>query len=360
MSIKSIARHAVGKAAAAYREEQKRKRYENAIRTHIRKTTDIEIPALSAELKREAEAYWSERGIILSSTDWHRYYYARTGKIDPRFVPDDVFHRIIRPKMNDIKMAAAWSDKAYTDWVVRDVRTVESVLRCVNGRLLDRNFELIDRADADRIMNGYEALVLKPSMFTDTGKNVVLQHAPFAIDDIIARYGKYFVVQLPLRQHPDLALLNASSVNTIRIDTVLLDKEAHAIPAFVKAGQPGDFTDNGGGEKRIFIGIENGRYTDFAFDHDCNKFYSIPSGYAFAGQKVPFLDEICRAAEKAHTRVPHFGLAFWDMSVDVNGEPVIVEMNLRYPDSYVPQVAAGPFFGDYTEDVLKYIKRENQ
>ena len=221
--------------------------------------------------------------------------------------------------MNDIHMAAAWSDKAYTDWVVREVKTVRSVVRCVNGRLLNEAFELIDRKAASVIMNSYEALVLKPTMFTDTGKNVVLAHAPFDIDKIIARYGRFFVVQIPLKQHPDMALLNESSVNTIRIDTILLDGEAHAIPAFVKAGQPGDFTDNGGGENRIFIGVENGRYTDFAFDHDCNKFFAIPSGYAFGGQEVPYVKEICRAAERAHTHIAHFGLAFWDMAVDENG-----------------------------------------
>ena len=358
MGLAGLAKKAARKAADNHRDAAAKKKFETAIQTHFRKSTDIkEFPELSEEQKQEARAYWKERGIELSTTDWHRYYYAKTGKVDPRFVPDDVFHRISRPRMNDIHMAAAWSDKAYTDWVVREVKTVRSVVRCVNGRLLNEAFELIDRKAASVIMNSYEALVLKPTMFTDTGKNVVLAHAPFDIDKIIARYGRFFVVQIPLKQHPDMALLNESSVNTIRIDTILLDGEAHAIPAFVKAGQPGDFTDNGGGENRIFIGVENGRYTDFAFDHDCNKFYSLPNGYAFAGQKIPFIDEICRAAEKAHTCVPHFGLAFWDMSVTPDGEPVIVEMNLRYPDSYVPQIGAGPFFGEYTEDVLKYIRR---
>ena len=233
MSITRFARKTIKRALGTYRENQSKKRFQTAIQRHIQKTTDTAIPELSAEAKQEALAYWKARGIELSSTEWHRYYYAKTGNFDPRFVPDDVFHRVIRPKMNDIRMAATWSDKAYTDWVVRDVKTVRSVVRCVHGRLLNEQFELIDRKAANAIMNGYEALVLKPTMFTDTGKNVVLAHAPFEIDDILAKYGQFFVVQIPLRQHPDMALLNESSVNTIRVDTVLFDKEAHAIPAIV-------------------------------------------------------------------------------------------------------------------------------
>lgn len=359
MGPMKIVKKAARKLKNSYKNRKLDQKFSRAIKTHFEKTTDTDFPELTAAQKREAEDYWKSFGISLSSTDWHRYYYAKTGTVDPRFVPDDVFHRIIRPKMNDIRMAASWSDKAYTDWVVRGVKTVRSVVRCVNGRLLNEQFQLIDRKDADRILNSFEALVLKPTMLTDTGKNVVLAHAPFSIDDIIARYGRFFVAQIPLKQHPDMALLNESSVNTIRIDTVLFDTEAHALTAFVKAGRPGDFTDNGGGEKdRVFIGIRDGRYADFAFDHDGNKFYSIPSGYAFAGQEVPCYRELCRAVERAHTAIPHFGLAFWDVTVDDNGEPTIVEMNLRYPDSYVPQIAAGPFFGAYTEEVLEYIKRK--
>ena len=359
MGARRLAKSMLKRMKHVHKEAVYKRKFDTAIKTHFQKTTDLQqFPVLTAAQKRDVEEYWSARGINLSSTDWHRYYYAKTGIEDPRFVPDDVFHRIIRPKMNDYKQATAWSEKAYTDWVVRGVKTVQSVVRCVNGRLLDEQFALIDQKTANSIMNKYEALVLKPTMFTDTGKNVVLALAPFEIKDIITRYGKRFVVQIPLKQHPDMGLLNESSVNTVRINTVLFDTEAHALPGFVKAGQPGDFTDNGGGdEHRIFIGIKDGHYGDFAFDHDCNKFYSIPSGYNFAGQKIPFFEEMCRAAEKAHKAIPNFGLAFWDMSVDINGEPTIVEMNLRYPDSYFPQVSAGPFFGAYTDEVLDYIQK---
>ena len=356
MSMRSALTKTAKKAIGYYKKESKARRYRNDLRKHIQHTTDVEIPPISSDQQREIEKYWEERGIALSSTDWHRYYYAKTGIIDPRFVPDDVFHCIIRPRLNDISLAAAWSDKAYTDWIVRDVNTVRSVVRCVNGRLLDENFRLIDKKTAADIMNRYESLVIKPTMFTDTGKNVALQPAPFDMDAIQKQYGKYFVVQLPLKQHPDLAKLNESSVNTIRIDTVLFEKQAHAVSAFIKVGQPGQFADNSGGNKRIFIGIREGKFTDFAFDHDCNRFNSIPSNYAFAGQKVPFFQEMCAAVEKAHSYVPHFGLAFWDVSVDSNGQPTIVEMNLRYPDTFIPQVGSGPFFGEFTEDVLRYLK----
>lgn len=357
MSAAGKSKQLIDKLETKLRDTADQKKHLSDIRRHLR-SSGASIPMLTPEQETKIEQYWGRYGIKLSSTDWHRYYYAKTGLEDPRFVPSDVFHRIIRPQMNDMKLAVAWSDKAYTDWVVRDVKTVKSIVRSVNGRLLNEQFELIDRKTADTIMNGHEKLVIKPTMYTNTGKGVVLAEAPFDIEKIIERYGSFFVVQLPLRQHPDMAKLNESSVNTIRVDSFLFDTQAHAIPAFVKVGNPGEFTDNGGGHKRVFIGIRDGRFSSEAFDHDYRMFNSIPSGYDFAGKAVPFYEDICRTVERAHSHIAHFGLAFWDVSVDEKGEPVIVEMNLRYPDSYVPQIGAGPFFGDYTDDVLEYISKK--
>lgn len=360
MGVSAIARASYKKIYSCYQNASFKRFYRADLKKHVKTNKDGEFPELTRGEQEEIASFWKKYGISLSSYEWHQYYYGKSGIKDPRFVPDDVFHRLIRPHMNDVGLAAAWSDKAYTDWVVRDVHTVCSVVRCVNGRLLDGDFKLIDTKTAGRIMNLYDFLVIKPTMYTDTGKNVMLLNAPFKIEEILKQYGKFFVVQLPMKQHPDLAKLNESSVNTIRIDTVLFDQKAHATSAFIKVGQPGQFADNGGGEKRIFIGIRDGKFTDFAFDHDCNKFYTIPSGYEFAGKKVPFFQEMCAAVEKAHSYIPHFGLAFWDVSVDQNGEPTIVEMNLRYPDSYVPQVGSGPFFGNYTEEVLDYLCKKDR
>jgi hypothetical protein len=50
-----------------------------------------------------------------------------------------------------------------------------------------------------------------------------------------------------------------------------------------------------------------------------------------------------------HLRLPYFRLIGWDVSVDVNGEPTMIEWN-RSAD--LSQVAHGPAFGDYTEEII--------
>ncbi len=342
----------------SYAKYVSRRKIQNDLRIvrHQIQSSNEPIPELTAQQEQQIKAYFSQYGMEVP-LQWHRLFYGKTGIHDPRFVPEPVFQSIIKPKMNDHTFAGIWSDKAYTDYLIRGVRTVRSVVRNVNGRFLNEEFSLITMNDAQKIMEQYDALVIKPSIFTDTGNGVKLLKKPFDLNKLDADYGRNYVIQIPLSQHPELARLNQSSVNTIRVNSVLFGTEAHIMSAFVKVGQAGEFADNSGHD-RYFIGIrENGTFGNYAINHDLQMFEHIPSGYMFAGRAVPCYKAVCRAVERAHQCIPHFGFAFWDVCVSFDGEPTIVEVNLCYPDTTIAQVAGGPFLGKYTDDVLKYINK---
>ncbi len=355
MGMRSLKRlcEARVEAISQHREQKKLVQF---IERKLKNSHDA-LPELSAEQEQEIRAFWEKYGFQDIPLQWHRFYYGKTHQIRPDFVPSPLFFQQIKPAMNNVSYGAVWSDKSYLDYFLRGIPTAQCVLRNVDGRFLDAQFRLIDRKEAEEILNRYDALVVKPAVDTNTGRGVVLLHKPYSVESIIASHRKNFVVQIPLRQHPDMGQLNASSVNTIRINSVLLEKDAHVMSAFVKVGQAGAFADNSGHD-RYFVGIrENGTYMDYAIDHDFNKYTEIPSGYTFAGQKVPCFDKVCQMIELAHQQVAHFGFAFWDVCVGEDGEPVVVEMNLKNPDAMIPQVATGPFFGKYSEQVLAYIRR---
>lgn len=342
-------------SVAAYHEKKEAARLNTLINKAVSNSSEV-LPELTQEQANEIRAFWEKYGFRNFSMQWHRFYYGKTGQFRPDFIPHPLFSKQIKPAMNNVGYGAVWSDKSYLDYFLRGIPTAACVLRNVNGRFLDAEFRLVDWREAERILNEYDALVVKPSVDTNTGKGVVLLHPPYSVDRIVASHHRNFVVQLPLRQHPEMGKLNESSVNTIRVNSVLFDTEAHVMSAFVKVGQAGAFADNNGHD-RYFIGIrENGTFMDYAIDHDFNKYTEIPSGFSFAGQAVPSYARICETVERAHRQVAHFGFAFWDVCVREDGEPVIVEMNLKNPDSMVPQVATGPFFGRYTEQILEYIR----
>lgn len=329
--------------------------------TEAEKASQDEIPELTQKQTDDIRSYWNRYGIEVPCLEWHKFFYARTGCERPDFVAKTTFNYDIKPYLSDLRFAPTWSDKSYLDYFIKNVNTPVNIVRNVNGNLLDLDFNYISQQEAESKMNQYDALVIKPTVFTNTGKGVRLLKPPFQIDKLINEYKRDFVIQLPLRQHAEMAKLNESSVNTIRFNTVLLDGKANVMSCFVKVGQTGQFADNNG-KKRYFIGInsDDGTMKDYAINHDMVRFSTIPSGFDFANKAIPSYEKACEMVCRAHKQLAHFGLAFWDVCIREDGEPCIVEVNLTAPDSAIAQAAAGPFFGKYAEQVMEYVvKRRN-
>lgn len=355
IKVKTIAKKLRGK----YVKSRRRKIALKLVKKQI-KESEEPLPELAEKQKQEIKSYWSTWGIDVP-LEWHRLLYGKTGVCNPHFIPEPIFHQEIRPYMNDYTFAGIWSDKAYMDFFIQntdlEIKTARSIIRNVNGRFLDSQFLLISIEEAETILDRYEKLVIKPSTYTDTGKNVKLINRPFNLKQLDLEYQKNYVIQIPLCQHPEIARLNPSSVNTIRVNSVLFEKKAHVMSAFIKVGQTGAFADNCGHD-RYFIGIrEDGKFCSYAINHDLQLFNSIPSGYDFAGRSVPAYEAVCQTVEAAHAAIPHFGFAFWDVCVNEAEEPVIVEVNLRYPDTVIPQAAGAgtSFLGKYTDEIMRYI-----
>ncbi|GEM_PF-3714399 len=325
------------------------------IRGDIKSSRDP-IPPLTPAQEKSIKDFWSAYGFDISC-DWHRFLYAKTGSEKPEFITNSVFYSGILAKLNDKRLAGAWSDKAYLDRFVHAARTPRCVIRNASGRFLNRDFALVTMREAESIMNKYDALVIKPTIYTHTGNGVKLLNKPYDLAAIHKEYKSDYVIQLPIRQDERMKLLNSSSVNTIRINSALLDGEGVIMSCFVKVGQAGKFADNSG-NSRFFIGIdpETGRFFDYAIDHDMNKHDSIPSGFSFGGTPVPAFDRIKTMIDAAHRCIPHFGLAFWDVCIEEDGEPSIIEVNLRDPDIIIAQATGTPFLGKYTSRVMEYIK----
>ncbi len=350
----------------AHIKELAKKIYRYYQEIHIWYTYEIQAmgnryPLLNKKNRCAIREYWSRFGWKIPLL-WHRMLYQITGTQTPQFFPESTFVLEILPYMRNSALTTGWGDKAYLDYHIRGVETAQSVLRNVSGRYIDKDFKLCPWEEAQTILHAFHSeLVVKPAINTDTGKGVKLIHPPYDLAEIEREYGKNFVLQLPLFQHDEMKKLNSSSVNTIRVNSLLLDAQVCIMSAFVKVGEEGAFADNNG-HNRFFIGIgEDGTYLDYAIDHDLRRYNSIPSGYEFARKKVVSFHEICETVKKAHKCIPHFGMAFWDICIKEDGKPAIVEVNLWRPNATIAQAATRrPFCGKYTDKVLSYVAMQRK
>ncbi len=71
-------------------------------------------------------------------------------------------------------------------------------------------------------------------------------------------------------------------------------------------------------------------------------------------------EKICAEIKKAHKLLSRFEIISWDFAVEENGEPVLIEYNLNYPDVMIYQMNNGPLFGSLTQRVLEDVKKRQK
>ena len=140
-------------------------------------------------------------------------------------------------------------------------------------------------------------------------------------------------------QHPKMASLCPTSVNTCRIATLLGDKRQGIVYAFLRIGN-GKVMDNvdcGGMAARI--DLDTGRLLTVGADKQGNTFIKHPiTNTSIIGFTIPYWEEAKAMCLKAAEKVPEMRFIAWDVAITENG-PTFIEGN-SFPSHAVPQFAA--------------------
>ncbi len=147
------------------------------------------------------------------------------------------------------------------------------------------------------------------------------------------------IIEERVVQHPRMMALCPSSVNTIRIATLLGDKKQGIVYAFLRIGNGNvmDNVDQGGMAARV--DLESGRLLTVGADKQGNTYAEHPmTGTPIVGFEVPFFEEAKAMCLAAAQKVPQMRFVAWDVAITEKG-PVFIEGN-SFPSHAVPQFAA--------------------
>ena len=140
-------------------------------------------------------------------------------------------------------------------------------------------------------------------------------------------------------QHPAMASLCPTSVNTCRIATLLGDKRQGIVYAFLRIGN-GKVMDNvdcGGMAARI--DIDSGMLKTVGADKQGNTFEKHPmTGTPIVGFTIPYWEEAKQICLEAAQKVPQMRFVAWDVAITAEG-PTFIEGN-SFPSHAIPQFAA--------------------
>ncbi len=324
------------------------------------KNSGIQLRKLNSEQKKAVLDTWKCNRMDFQT---HELYYSFTGEFDPKVCSEMHFRTTIDPLLNNRTINLAWNDKCYFDRFIQGVTLPYTYVKNVNGNYYDHDYNVISEEQAKELILQRTKSVIKPSMETGLGKNVTIINVGDDLDAVLRSYSKNFVVQELVVQHPEMARLSPKSVNIMRINTMFINGKARHLSTSVRAGMHDSIAANSYSKKEddlAIIGVNpDGSLKEFAFFPSGKTMDILPNGTVVKDVTIPNYDKAIEMVLKAHSQLSHFGILAWDVAVDKDANPVIIEYNLNGMGILYYQLVAGPLFGEYTEEVVDEIFKRN-
>lgn len=290
----------------------------------------------------------------------HEYFYSRTGYFTKEYIPLGFLNCELIPRANKHDLKDPYGDKNMCDLLFPGENIAHSILKNIYGYYYYEG-KPVSEEEAIMLCQNLEKVVIKPSKETQ-GRGVKVFSSKDGITDIegmtvlqlFKKYKQNYVIQEWVKQHKDMAALNPTSVNTIRILSYRSGMEVLIIYTVVRIGRMGSVTDNqsAGGISTIIF-KKDGCLAKMAFggysEDDIEK---TDTGIVLEGYKVPSYDKAVEMVKRLHLKLPFFDLVGWDVAIQEDGEPILIEFNTS-PGLSQSAIKSG--MGEYTERVIREL-----
>ena len=124
-------------------------------------------------------------------------------------------------------------------------------------------------------------------------------------------------------------------------------------------GMDGSITDYSKKNGLIIAITNDGLLYDSALCIKQDKWYTAHpnTGFVFKNHRIENFQKVLEAVKKLHSCIPWLKFCRWDITIDVDGEPVFIEME-RVIEMFQQQILYKEgFFGEYTEEILSLLKK---
>lgn len=309
------------------------------------------------EFKETVLAYWKKYGLKPDKAYFSLYCDGK-GKYDPRYITDPIWMCYILPYFNDLTMHRAYDDKGMYHRLFPNATHPETVVKRMGGYYYNGDGEqIITREEAIKICLNESRLIFKPALDSSKGMGIFFydreKNSEHEIIEIIDQLGLNFVAQRLVKQHPYLAALNETSLNTVRVITFHFKDKVHVLSAQLRIGGAEAKVDNvSAGGSAVAIKPDGFLY-EKSVTRQSKWTYETAKGVKFTEIQVPNFKEIVEECKQLHCLIPHLNIIGWDFAVNESGTPVLIEFNVRPEQN---QIGCGsPTFGDMTDEVLDEV-----
>lgn len=314
------------------------------IRKKVIEETGREV--VTKKVKKEIKEYSNEIFGTPSLWPWLALYTEIKGEFLHGWLPNDYFQ---------ITLLDDWNPKGYSE--VSDMKSfyhcyydefsISPIAVRVSGIYFDENWNVIpDSKIIDFLrLNCPEIIVKKDGGFGGKDirffqtKNLELQSLEKESDNI--------VIQPIAQQHKDIAKLNKNSLNTLRIATYLDSQGfvSHKF-TFLRFGTGGNRLDNvSAGGLLVFLNEKGETVSGVINSLGMNVDDKNPELASVIGDlKIPSVNIAIEECKKHHRAFPYVRYIAWDVYIDEDLRPKMIEWNAIRAGMWFAEVHIGPIW----------------
>ena len=251
-----------------------------------------------------------------------------------------------------------------------------TIVNKINGILFDKDDKILTKEEAIVLLSCMDKFVYKPTIGTGGGKGVELIELKNMESDFrrercetLINSSQNFICQEVLQCSPIISKYNryASTVNSIRCFTLNLNGKISVISSYLRMSYSDTVKDNVGAsvshkagnniDGGAFVGVgHDGALSSFGMNRNYEKIFESPSGIILKGERLEFYDKICETATYIHSKLPMLGFIAFDMTIDINENVRVIEINLDSQDIEDHHIFNGAVFKDRMPELITYVR----
>jgi len=260
------------------------------------------------------------------------------------WIGEDYYRSILLPKWNEPKIANLSTLKTF-DHRLFPGMTIEPIGMRISGIYYTAEHDRISEMDFVDLIRSHRGEIVIKQDRSGSGKGIhFIESDKFNLNELDKVMD--LLVQPSVRQHPSFSRLHPGSVNTLRITTFQTGAGDIVVKhRSMRVGVSGERIVNTYGG--FFFLDSSGRGYTHAYNDDGRDLGGRHPDTGFKYREF-CLESISEAEElciKAHWMYPYIRFVGWDLYINEENRPVIIEWNTR-PDIWVNEAVIGPLWKD--------------
>ncbi|WP_282143454.1 sugar-transfer associated ATP-grasp domain-containing protein [Cellulophaga baltica] len=303
-------------------------------------------------LKKQSDAYAREILGWKGFSPWLYVYSHFSEAFKEGWIPDNFYGKVVIPKIQGDYGKISYL-KPITHKLLEE-KPCPDLGYLINGRCFDNNYNPVLQSDFKNLLFKNTDKVICKLDQSCQGKGVyVFQYKEFEILKIL-ELGNC-VIQKYIQQHKFFNTFTTDSVATIRLTTVIdCNFQVSLRAAYLRLGRKHNTHVSSEDHIRISINMDNGTLNSLGYLPNWHKIEQHPDTLEkFDHKLIPNFEECKILVERLHRRVPMVQAIGWDLIVDTNNKPIVMEWNGYSNDIKFSEASQGPCFKDLAWNKLR-------